>query len=283
MSRHALHDQHLHSRHSVDSKADPIENCRQAIASGLSGLTFTEHFDTHPSEWKDSSWDYDAISKTVHKLRDQFGDNLQVGLGIEVDYQPEQMGHILGYLDEHSFDAVLLSIHWWDGKPKYKPEHWANVDWRRETELYFTTVLEAVRMCLELKQTGTRYFDILSHADLVKRYTQRYCKAFDVVSSSDILDEVLRTAIAAELVPEVNTSTMRDSVGETMPADWAVKRYAELGGKQISFGSDAHQSKHVGSHFSEVSKSAAECGIESQVVFLNRKPIYLELPRPDSN
>ncbi len=276
-----LHDQHLHSRHSIDSEADPAENCRQAIANGLSGLTFTEHFDTHPSEWEISRWDYDGILETVSQLRGQFGDRLRVGMGIEVDYQPEQMEDILSYIDEHSFDVVLLSIHWWDGKPKYKPEHWANVDWRRETELYFTKVLEAVRMCLELKETGTHYFDILSHVDLVKRYTQRYCNAFDVVSSRDILDEIWRTAIAAELVPEVNTSTMRDSVGEPMPADWAVKRYAELGGKKISFGSDAHQSKHVGSHFAEVSELAAQSGIQSQVVFMDRKPVYLNLPRPD--
>lgn len=283
MSRHALHDQHLHSRYSIDSKADPAENCRQAIASGLSGLTFTEHYDTHPSEWKISRWDYDAISEMVDQLREQFGDHLRVGLGIEVDYQPEQIDNILSYLDAHSFDVVLLSVHWWDGKPKYKLEHWANLDWQRETEIYFATVLEATKVCLEHKRVGSRTFDILSHVDLVKRYSQRYCQEFDIISYSDILDEIWRTAIAAELVPEVNTSTMRDSVGEPMPADWAVKRYVELGGKQISFGSDAHQSKHVGSHFSEVSESAARCGIESQVVFMGREAIHLELPQLDSN
>jgi histidinol phosphatase-like PHP family hydrolase len=26
-----LYDQHLHSRHSVDSKADPVANCEQAL------------------------------------------------------------------------------------------------------------------------------------------------------------------------------------------------------------------------------------------------------------
>ena len=44
-----LHDQHLHSRHSVDSKADPVANCEHALAAGLDGLTFTEHYDMHPT------------------------------------------------------------------------------------------------------------------------------------------------------------------------------------------------------------------------------------------
>lgn len=277
MLRNKLHDQHLHSRHSVDSEADPAQNCRQALAEGLSGLTFTEHYDTHPSEWEMCRWDYRAISETVSQLREAFGDRLRIGLGIEVDYQPGQMKEILRYLDTHDFDAVLLSVHWWGGQPKYKPERWANVDFRQETERYFATVLEAVRMCLRLRDRGRRYFDILSHADLVKRYSQRYCGDFDVISYRDILDEIWRTAIAADLVPEVNTSTMRNAVNEPMPADWAIRRYAELGGRQISFGSDAHQSRHVGSHFVEVSESAVQCGIVSEVVFVGRERLEIEL------
>ena len=277
MPRNGLHDQHLHSRYSFDSRADPARNCRQALAEGLSGLTFTEHYDIHPSEWETCRWDYRAISETVSQLRDAFGDRLYVGLGIEVDYQPEQMKEILSYLDAHDFDVVLLSVHWWGGRPKRKPEHWANADLRQETERYFATVLEAVRMCLRLKDQGRRCFDILSHADLVKRYSQRYCGDFDIISHKDILDEIWRTAIAADLVPEVNTSTMRNAVKEPMPADWAVRRYAELGGRQISFGSDAHQSRHVGSHFAEVAKSAAQCGIVSEAVFIDRKRLEIGL------
>jgi histidinol-phosphatase (PHP family) len=52
-----LHDQHLHSRFSKDSKADPRANCLHAIDQGLSGLTFTEHYDTHPTERDSCIWD----------------------------------------------------------------------------------------------------------------------------------------------------------------------------------------------------------------------------------
>ena len=85
MPRNGLHDQHLHSRHSVDSRADPARNCRQALAEGLSGLTFTEHYDTHPSEWEMCRWDYLAISETVSGLREAFGGRLRVGLGLPPD------------------------------------------------------------------------------------------------------------------------------------------------------------------------------------------------------
>ena len=80
-----LYDQHLHSRHSVDSKADPVANCEQALAAGLAGLTFTEHYDMHPTEWDQCRWDYDAIAATIYELRGRFSPPLQVGFGIEVD------------------------------------------------------------------------------------------------------------------------------------------------------------------------------------------------------
>ena len=35
----------------MDSDADPDDNCERAIGLGLSGVTFTEHYDPHPTEW----------------------------------------------------------------------------------------------------------------------------------------------------------------------------------------------------------------------------------------
>ena len=46
-----LYDQHVHSRHSFDSHSEPAACVESAIERGLSGITFTEHFDTHPGDW----------------------------------------------------------------------------------------------------------------------------------------------------------------------------------------------------------------------------------------
>jgi hypothetical protein len=52
----------------------------------------------------------------VAALRDEFGARIHIGKGIEVCYQPERMDFILEFLAAHTFDVVLLSIHWAFGK-----------------------------------------------------------------------------------------------------------------------------------------------------------------------
>jgi histidinol-phosphatase (PHP family) len=270
-----LRDQHLHSRFSVDSEADPRGNCLQAIDRGLSGITFTEHYDMHPDDRPKCIWDYSAISESVLALREEFAGRLEVGLGIEVCYQPLVMSEILDYLESHEFDLVLLSIHWCDNKPVHVKDNWT--DCQEVTRLYMEAVLEALQFCLELKERGERPFDVLSHIDMVKRYSQRYWNTFDVRRHGDLMDEVLRTAIAADVPPEINTSTMRDGVGEPMPAQWTIERYAELGGKVMSIGSDSHQCEHIGDHFEDAVEILRQAGIEAEVAFSHRERYLIPL------
>lgn len=266
-----LYDQHLHSWHSVDSEADPAANVRHALGIGLAGLTFTEHYDTHPSEWPTCRYDYDKIAATVADLRREYGDRIFIGHGIEICYQPDQMDRVLEYLAAHQFDVVLFSVHWFKGRALHIREHWDGYDVASATRAYLETVLEAVQFAGRLRREGRQPFDILSHLDLAKRYTQRWFKAFDIRSHADLIDEILRACLEAELVPEVNLSSLRQDLPEPMPADWVVRRYAELGGKAMSLGSDAHFSEDVGAGIFEAANMLKREGIERLAVFKGRE------------
>src|SRR5690606_23806806 len=104
-----------------------------------------------------------------------------------------------------------------------------------------------------------------------KRYTQRYFEQFDVRSCAELVDEILRTCIEADLVPEVNLSTLRQSLPEPCPADWVVVRYAELGGRAMTLGSDAHRPEHVALGIAEAADRLKQQGIESLAVFKGRQ------------
>ncbi len=266
-----LYDQHLHSRYSTDSEADPAENVRRAIELGLAGLTFTEHFDSHPSEWPDCRYDYDQVAETLAQLRETFGDRIFIGHGIEICYQPEQMGMILPYLDEHALDVVLLSVHWFGGRALHVREHWDGLDTDTGTRAYLETVLEAVRFAGRLKAERGRVFDVLGHLDLVKRYTQRFFRRFDVRSHADLVDEILRACLEADLVPEVNLSSLRQDLPEPMPADWVVRRFAELGAEAMCLNSDAHVASHVGAGLAEGAAMLKRGGIKRLAVFKERQ------------
>lgn len=272
-----LYDQHLHSWFSVDSDADPAANVRQALTLGLAGLSITDHYDTHPIEWSVCKYDYDAIAKAIAGLRAEFGERIFIGHGIEVCYQPEQMEWVLPFVESHRFDVVLLSVHWFGGRALHLREHWEGLDPAGVTRAYLEEVLKAVQFVLDLKRQGRKPFDILGHLDLVKRYTVRFFNTFEIHSHREIIDEILRTCLEADLVPEVNLSSLRQSLTEPMPADWTVRRYAELGGEAMSLGSDAHSSEHIGSHFAEGAAMLREAGIRRLAVFKDRKRCDVDL------
>ena len=266
----ALYDQHLHTWHSADCEADPADNVRRAIELGLAGLTFTDHFDTHPRERPLCRYDYQAVARTVAELRHQFGHRLFIGHGIEVCYQPRQMPWVLDFLESRRFDVVVLSVHYMGERALHLRDQWDGLDVASATRAYLAMVLEAVRFAGELKAQGRRPFDILGHLDLVKRYTQRYFGTFDVRSHADLVEQILRGCLEADLLPEVNLSTLRQGLSEPTPADWAVRRYAELGGQMMSLGSDAHVPEHVGVGLAEAAAMLQRQGIGQLAVFKDR-------------
>jgi len=244
---------------------------RRALELGLKGLTFTEHYDTHPTEWHLCKYNYEKIAATVAGLRKQFGSRIFVGHGIEICYQPEHMGPILDYLDAHQFDLVLLSVHWFAGRALHVREDWGGLNPAQGTRLYLESTLEAARMAGRARRQGRRAFDVLGHLDLVKRYTQRYFGTFDIRSHAAVVEEILRACLESDLVPEVNCSTLRQQLPEPSPADWVVQRYAELGGRAMSLGSDAHRTADIGAGVVEGAAMLKRCGITHLAVFNSRQ------------
>ena len=106
--------------------------------------------------------------------------------------------------------------------------------------------------------------------DFVKRYTQRFFGEFDMAPFGGLFDDILATCVAADLVPEINTSTIRKGVGEAMPTPETLARYVQAGGTGVSFGSDAHRSEDVGVDFDEVVPLLQKAGITHAVALRNR-------------
>lgn len=266
-----LYDQHLHSWHSWDCRTDPEDNVKHALARGLAGLTFTEHFDTHPDEWEQCGYDDEAYSATIDRLRERYGDRIFIGKGIEVCYQPSRMGFILDFLASHTFDLVLLSVHYSGDKPVHTREYWQASSVEDGSRRYFEYVLQAVEHCRALHAERGRIFDVLAHLDFLKRYTKRFFDVEDLSFCDDLVEKILATCIEADLTPEINTSTLRQGFTETMPGERVVLRYGVLGGKAMSVGSDGHTAEGIGTGFDRAQEMLHAAGIQHLAVFKGRK------------
>ncbi|MEE9293949.1 MAG: histidinol-phosphatase HisJ family protein [Phycisphaerae bacterium] len=265
-----LFDQHLHSKLSFDSRAEPADNVRRAIEVGLAGLTFTEHYDSHPDEWEECVYDHARFTETIEQLRQQFNRSIHIGKGVEVDYQPDNMPALIDFVDRGNFEVVLLSVHWSQGAPIHRKNIWEGKDPSTVTRQYLNSVLQAVRHCQRLHRNRSRVFDILSHLDFCKRYSNRFAGTVHIAEHIDVIDEILRACLAADIVPEINTSTLRGDLAETMPGPIVVQRYAELGGTMMALGSDSHRAADIGAGFDHALNMLRQAGITNVAVFERR-------------
>lgn len=276
-----VYDQHLHSRHSFDSRAEPRENVLAALAAGLAGLTFTEHFDAHPHDWQECVYNDEAYSAEIRALREEFGDKIFIGKGIEICYQPGRIEFILDFLSRHRFDMVMLSVHYFGDVPVHRRENWDGLSIEDGTRRYLENVREGVRFCERLHATARReirggkaagrVFDVLGHLDLVKRYSQRFLGGYAVAECADIIDDILSAALGAGIVLEINTSSLRQSLDETMPNFDVIRRYATMGGEAVSIGSDAHRSADIGAGFEHALNMVRESGLGRLALFQARE------------
>ena len=131
------------------------------------------------------------------------------------------------------------------------------------------------RKCFTSKDL--RFRGVEDGLDVVKRYTQRFYQANEVSRFGHLLDQILRSCIAADVVPEVNTSTLRDNLSEPMPGRETLAQYAKLGGPAVSIGSDAHVADNVGAGFEQVVEMVRTVGIPHTAYFEGRTRHLLPL------
>jgi histidinol-phosphatase (PHP family) len=245
--------------------------CANAVQRGLAGITFTDHFDTHPSEWPNCLYDYDAQRERIALLRARYAGTLRIGHGIEVCYQPDRIGQILDHLARFDLDLVLLSVHWMQGRRVHERDDWGSLSCEEGTRQYLLAVRDAARFCAAEARFGRRPFDILGHMDFVSRYTRSWWGRSALGDHAELVDEILRACLEAELIPEINTSPLRNGVTDPMPPAWVARRYAELGGTCMSIGSDAHRAEQIGAGLDTAAQIVRDAGMKGLAVFERRQ------------
>ena len=111
----------------------------------------------------------------------------------------------------------------------------------------------------------------------MKRYAFNTHGNYDFNEYVVMIKEVLTNIIKSGKGIEVNTSTLRSVVNETMPSVDILKLYHELGGTIITVGSDAHKSEDVGAGIRESIEVLKNIGFKNIYRFENRKPIAIEI------
>ena len=268
-------DMHLHSTFSVDGKAAPKEQIRQAISLGLDGICFTDHCDydypPNPDGTPSKNWELDIppYLKKITECKYEFIGEIEICCGVELGLQPHLADRLKTLLRNTQFDFVIGSSHLAHGMDVYFPQYYERRSEREAYEEYFTSILENLEAFDD--------FDVYGHLDYVVRYGPHRNENYSYAAYADILDEILKKLVWLGKGLELNTAGFKYGLGHPHPVEDILRRYRELGGEIITTGSDAHETKHLGNDFDKAAAILKDCGFEYYTIFRDRNPAFVRL------
>ncbi|HIV80080.1 MAG TPA: histidinol-phosphatase HisJ family protein [Candidatus Avanaerovorax faecigallinarum] len=269
-------DMHVHTRWSSDSSVPVREQIERAAALGMKQICITDHQDFDAPKFPpdyftfliDDKGDDDTVKKYVDdilEIKEEYAGRIEVLAGIELGIQPHLTEKLNAFADRFPFDFIIGSTHTFCGMDAEDKRHYENIDVEEAVRQYFMDELVNVK--------GFKKFDVAGHMDFVLRYGPGAAETFTYGKYADVIDEILKELIQSGRGIECNTSKFK-AKNMINPDREIIRRYAELGGEIITFGSDSHVSERLGEGFKEAGEIVRECGLKYYAVFRQHKPEF---------
>lgn len=240
-------DGHVHCRLCHHAVGEMEEYVKAACAKGLERLVFLEHFETG-IHYFETTWltaaDFEVYFAQGRALQQKYHGRIDIGLGVEVGYNPDGVAATLSFLKQYEWDRIGLSYHFMRHEDRHlnmlsrKTENMAEFS-RLGVKTLVSAYLEGLRVAL-----GQLPTTVLCHLDAALRHHPEILFDHDHQQQMvAILHELTRRDIALE----INTSGF-DHRKLAYPPPWLVREALQLGVKLVA-GSDAHRPQDVGRYF----------------------------------
>lgn len=260
-----MFDYHVHSNNSGDSDVDMSNICKGAIQAGVKEICFTEHFDLdYPYTDINFVADLDDYNIRFAQIKSEFP-QLVIKQGVEVGLKAESIPKINAALTGRSYDFIIASQHLIGNVDPFYGEFFNNRTKKEAMEAYLKEKAE----CLRLFDN----FSVVGHIGYPCKYCPHEDKRLLYADYADLIDTILKDTIARGKGIEVNSVTY-DIMGCDLPEKGVLKRYRELKGEIITFGSDAHAGERVGQGFHRVMAYLKELGFDYICTFDRMKPVF---------
>ena len=262
-------DGHTHCDHSHDSFVPAREMIENALAQGASYMAMTDHCDKDyaliPAFADVPQIDLERHFAESRALKAEYAGRLDIAVGLECGYYAPADKLYADILQKYKTDVVINSVHVAHEEDCYYPEYFTRG--RREAYgIYLQAVADSVKAEFP--------YDVIGHIGYVARKAPFPDRALRYAEFPDILDEILRGIIERGKALEVNG---RGTGIPYIPEDGILRRYRELGGELIAYGSDAHYPQLQLIHFKEVCAGLKALGFKYLFHYLEHKPIAAEI------
>lgn len=249
-----MFDMHVHTSFSCDSKVRMDEYCEAAIEKGCSIICFTDHADNNTRDFGCGYFEVDKYFEALAGVKSEYGGRLKILSGVEFA-EPHVYKQQLSDMLKYPFDYVLGSIHFWIGDMFVSEMLAQGIPLKECFDAYWNEMLKVV-------QHGG--FDSVGHFDFPKRYYK------ELLYDEGVMAEIMQVIVKNGIVLEINTSSLRKGVNETMPNHELLLMYKKAGGRFATIGSDAHMRGDLTAGNAAAQKLLSDVGIE-EVYFEGRK------------
>lgn len=253
-----LFDTHMHTKYSADSDM-LLENAVIAAQQNDIGIVVTEHLDYDFPGDTPFEFDPQQYLKEYAPYRSN-----ALHLGVEVGMQQHTAEQSAAFVRSADFDEVICSLHVIDGCDLYYKECYAG---KTDHECYTRYLTMMAHLIAQHD-----FADVLGHIDYICRYAPFNPPDIVLADYSDLIDTIWKTLLDKGIVPEINTRRFDDS-NNIAPLLKLYERYAQLGGKYVTIGSDAHKAANVGFKLREAADMALSLGL--QPVYFARRQMQL--------
>ncbi|MFC1818026.1 histidinol-phosphatase [Thermodesulfobacteriota bacterium] len=240
-------DGHVHTNLCNHARGGMEEYVLSALNQGLRKLIFLEHLEVGVTYFE-STWltedDFDFYHKEGKRLQHKYRDKIEIGLGVEVGYNPRFLGQIQEKLALYSWERIGISYHFLEtdsGHLNMVSSKQINIDALDQYGVdevvcrYYNDLREAVE-----KLPG----QVLCHIDAVLRHHPGIRLA---PGHYLLIDKLLDAVARKQMALEVNTSGYRTKK-QPYPS-LAILQKAVARNIPLVAGSDAHRPEDVGRYF----------------------------------
>lgn len=253
-----MFDTHVHTRFSTDSQMK-IEDAIKSAENKNISMIITEHMDLKFPEEGLFCFDVQDYFEKYFKYRK---DN--VLLGVELGMKEDCIEESRELVKNNPFDYIIGSVHLIDNLDIYYNKYYEGKSKQEAYEKYLRTLHRSVK--------AFDFIDSMGHIDYIARYAKYDDKEIYYKDYSEIIDEILKTLVGNDKCLELSTRRLDDKRA-IQNIITIYKRFRELGGKNVTIGSDSHVPTAIGNNFSIAREIVQLCDLKA-VHFRERKKEY---------
>lgn len=226
-------DIHTHTTFSPDGEDDIRAMISAAKKAGVKYYGIAEHFD-YSLNFCTSANDYFPCAFSLKKSEKDI--NLLIGAELGYSKDEKAAEYYGALIKEYNPDFIVNSVHSTDEGDYYYLKPYSGKGKKEAYEEYFSLVLSSL--------SAPYRYDIVGHIGYCSRYAPYEERKIIYSDFSVLIDKILRGIIERDKILEVNSSAA-GSGGDFLPDTDILERYFKLGGRNISFSSDAHRVKDI--------------------------------------